>query len=144
MQMIWKKKRKSDRGFTLIELVVVLAILGILIALAVPRYLGARKSALVAEGDNALQEMKTLSWAYYQQYSTFSGLDTGFPGVIGFQPPGTACWTFTIPSASGTIVGLRATGNTTGRTACNILSGSEQINVTLDNTGASTRATSGL
>jgi len=144
LQAIWKKKRKSERGFTLIELVVVLAILGILIALAVPRYLGARKSALVAEGDNALQEIKTLSWAYYQQYSTFATLDTGFPGVIGFQPPGTSCWTFTIPSATGTLVTMRATGNTTGRTQCGILSGSEQVNVTLDSTGASTRATTGL
>jgi prepilin-type N-terminal cleavage/methylation domain-containing protein len=144
MRTIWNKKRNRQRGFTLIELVVVLAILGILIALAVPRYLGARKSALVAEGDNALQEMKTLSWAYYQQYSTFSGLDTGFPGVIGFQAPGTACWTFSIPSATAALVTLRATGNQTGRTQCGILSGAEQINVTLDNTGASTRATSGL
>jgi prepilin-type N-terminal cleavage/methylation domain-containing protein len=144
LQAIWKRKKRSERGFTLIELVVVLAILGILIALAVPRYLGARKSALVAEGDNALQEMKTLSWAYYQQYSTFAGLDTGFPGVIGFQAPGTACWSFTIPSATAALVTLRATGNSTGRTACAILTGSEQINVTLDNTGASTRATTGL
>jgi type IV pilus assembly protein PilE len=144
LQAIWKKKRRSERGFTLIELVVVLAILGILIALAVPRYLGARKSALVAEADNALQEIKTLSWAYYQQYSTFVNLDTGFPGVIGFQPPGTACWTFTIPTATGTGVTMRATGNTAGRVQCAILTGAEQVNVTLDNTGASTRATSGL
>ena len=144
LQAIWKRKRRSERGFTLIELVVVLAILGILIALAVPRYLGARKSALVAEGDNALQEIKTLSWAYYQQYSTFATLDTGFPGVIGFQPPGTSCWTFSVPSASGTLVTMRATGNTTGRVQCAILTGAEQVNVTLDNTGASTRATSGL
>jgi type II secretory pathway pseudopilin PulG len=51
----------------LIELVVVLAILGILIALAVPRFLAARKKAYKAEADNILQEAKTLEWAYYQQ-----------------------------------------------------------------------------
>ena len=66
------------------------------------------------------------------------------PPSAGFQPAGTACWTFSIPSATVTSVTLRATGNTTGRTQCSILLGSEQINVTLDNTGAAARATSGL
>ena len=143
LQAIWKKKRRSERGFTLIELVVVLAILGILIALAVPRYLGARKSALVAEGDNALQELKTLSWAYYQQYSTFSNLTIG---AIGFRPPGTSCWSFSVtPGAGGTTVSLVATGNqTTARSQCGILSGVETITVTLDNTGASSRTTANL
>jgi type II secretory pathway pseudopilin PulG len=128
----------------LIELIVVIAVLGILIALAMPRYLGSRKSVLVAEGDNGLQEMKTLSWGYYQQHNTFVGLDTGFPGVIGFQPAGTVCWTFSIPTATATSVTLRATGNAGGRTQCNIMLGTEQINVTLDGSGASSRSTTGL
>src|SRR5207244_9879518 len=61
----------NERGFTLIELVFVLAILGILIALAVPLHHAPTNKAYKAEGDNILQEAKTLEWAYYQQYNAF-------------------------------------------------------------------------
>src|SRR5712692_2212292 len=80
--------KHKEHGFTLIELVVVLAILGILIALAVPRYLGGRKKAYKAEADNILQETKTLEWAYYQQYNLF---DTGGTS-IGLATPGGMHW----------------------------------------------------
>ncbi len=86
----WFRKtlNRREHGFTLIELVVVLAILGILIALAVPRYLGARKKAYKAEADNILQESKTLEWAYYQQYNLFDTSGTS----IGLVVPGGMHW----------------------------------------------------
>ena len=91
-----KALKPQEHGFTLIELVVVLAILGILIALAVPRYLGARKKAYKAEADNVLQEAKTLEWAYYQQYNLFDTTGTS----IGLVTPGNMHWSS--PAITGT------------------------------------------
>lgn len=91
------QRRRSNGGFTLIELVVVLAILGILLALAVPRYLGARKRAYKAEIDNILQELKTLSWAYYHEQDLFPSLVTDIP----MDMPSGAAWNTPVVSAGG-------------------------------------------
>ena len=42
-----KQNKKGEEGFTLIELIVVIAILGFLLAIAIPRYNTARAKAAV-------------------------------------------------------------------------------------------------
>src|SRR5438105_14631253 len=122
-----KSLTRKEKGFTLIELVVVLAILGILIALAVPRYLAARKKAYKAEGDNILQEAKTLEWAYYQQYNTFDS--TG--AAIGLAMPGGAHWAAPSFAGNAQLITILMSGSLAP------LAGTDSIWITLSGDGSS-------
>jgi MSHA pilin protein MshA len=50
---------KSEQGFTLIEVVAVLVILGILIVVAVPRYIDLIKQAKISSAHVEVAEMKS-------------------------------------------------------------------------------------
>jgi prepilin-type N-terminal cleavage/methylation domain-containing protein len=58
-----RKLNKNRKGFTIIELIVVMAILAILVALAVPRYLGYTKDAEVTA---MASDSKVIEQASYQ------------------------------------------------------------------------------
>jgi len=101
-----RSRLRSSNGFTLVELMVVLAILGVLVAMVVPRYLGTRKQAYAAEALAVLNEMKALQWSYYQRHNTFAEeLE-----ALGFRAPAGSHWLYEMTEADEDQVVIRATG----------------------------------
>ncbi len=71
-----KERRQSEEGFTLIELMVVVLIMGILMAIAIPTFLATRGSANDAAAKSNATNAFTNEKAYYASNQVFVTADT--------------------------------------------------------------------
>jgi type IV pilus assembly protein PilA len=81
---IHEADRKEEKGFTLVELLVVAAIIGIILAIALPNLLQARISSNEANARKALQTLKDAEYEYFEQDMDNNGI-RDFTNLIGTQ-----------------------------------------------------------
>lgn len=77
-------KRMNQRGFSLVELMVVVAIIGVLAAIGVPSLQKYMAKSRQAEAKTNLASLYTANKAFFAEYNTYH---TSF-NVIGFAPEG--------------------------------------------------------
>ncbi len=129
-----RSRLRNEEGFTLVELMVVVLIIAILVAIAIPTFLGARESAQDRAAQSDLRNALTAEKVFYVDNEIYTA-DTAAGGALELIEP-SIDWTaitvtvnaaddqdvcLELPSASGTVFVLRdvasgANGGTPGTT----------------------------
>ena len=104
-------KTWRQEGFTLLELLIVLAIIGILSAISVPAYRDYIIRGKITEATSNLSDMRIKLEQFYQDNRTYVGACVA--GTVAPLPTGSnaRAFTYSCPTLTATAFSVRALGN---------------------------------
>jgi type IV pilus assembly protein PilA len=90
-ERLWSVRRGREQGMTLVELLIVLVVIAVLLAIAVPSMLGQRNRANDAVASSTVRQAAPSIKAYFQDHATYAGMtvaalqvqyDKSLPGTL--------------------------------------------------------------
>ncbi len=93
---------RRQEGFTLIELMVVVLIIAILIAIAIPTFLGQRRRAQDRAAQSNLRNALVVAKTFFTDNQTYTGFDAAGDGEV-IEPSLTWEDLAAVPAAAGTV-----------------------------------------
>jgi prepilin-type N-terminal cleavage/methylation domain-containing protein len=94
--------KRKVKGFTLIELVIVIVIIGILSAISVPLYKNYTRKAMAAEGKALVGAVSSAEKAYLIEKATYLGVaSTGYNSTLDIDARGNKYFTTYSVTAGG-------------------------------------------
>jgi prepilin-type N-terminal cleavage/methylation domain-containing protein len=111
------KFHRNQKGFTLIELMIVVVIIGILAAMAIPRFMRATTKSKQSEAKTILKQIYVMEHTYRQEKDIYwitanaaSAASQNAFAQLGVQVMATARYTYTLASTDAGATNFTATG----------------------------------
>jgi type IV pilus assembly protein PilA len=109
------RRHKAQTGFSLIELMIVVVIIGVLASMAIPRFMKTSIKSKQSEAEGILKQLYVHQRVYCQEYNTYaangqSASAGGAFAVLGVEIMGSARYTYVI-IADSTSFRVTATAN---------------------------------
>jgi type IV pilus assembly protein PilE len=122
--------RLPRNGFTLIEVMIVVAIVGVLAAIALPNYSDYVKRAKIIEATTGLSDLRQRAEQYFLDQRSFVGFCAGGSGISAVQP-GIKAFVLSCPTETASTYAFEAKGDPTQGMSASFV-------YTINNTGVKT------